>query len=239
MLDAAKASEDLKETGTTELLEKAAKDEYTPPADGRLTDAQVQMYLKVREREKVIAQVAKKELEEHAKKAEGNEKSLAGVMAGFKAIGSVADFATADIRAAADLGINTKEYTWVKEQILAASGASMQDQMAKAASAMADSAYDQMKKQYDEATDPTTKKMYGDMLAEYEKNREQMKVEQAAVDPSVAYNRQLLSKYENTLNALTQEWAKYTGSDAEAQKAMQNFTTEMEKATKQAEAGQQ
>jgi len=72
-------------------------------ADGKLTDAQVQMYLKVRDHEKAIAKVAKQELQQHADaaKKEG-EKSLAGMMEGFKSLGSAADFMTADIRAAAE-----------------------------------------------------------------------------------------------------------------------------------------
>ena len=113
--DAAAIAKDLDKRGTTDLLKEAAEDSYDPPADGKLTDAQIQMYLKVREHEKKIAEVAKKELKEHAHQAEkAGEKSLAGMMEGFKAIGSAADFATADIRAAKDLKFNSQEYLWVK-----------------------------------------------------------------------------------------------------------------------------
>src|SRR5512138_793688 len=113
--DKVSIAKELDKKGTTDLMKDVANDKYTPPADGKLTDAQVQMYLKVREHEKQIAQVAKDQLKQHdaeAKKA--GEKSLSGMMEGFKALGSVADFVTADIRAAKDLGYNTQEYLWVK-----------------------------------------------------------------------------------------------------------------------------
>jgi hypothetical protein len=74
-------SEDLQKRGTTELMKEVANDEYTAPEDGRLTEAQVQMYLKVREHEKKIAQVAKEEMKQHAEKAEKKgDQSIAGMM---------------------------------------------------------------------------------------------------------------------------------------------------------------
>src|ERR1043166_7460307 len=77
-LDKASISRDLDKRGTTDLMKQVADDKYTAPADGRLTDAQVQMYLKVREHEKAIAKVAKEEMEKHAADAKKNEKSFAG-----------------------------------------------------------------------------------------------------------------------------------------------------------------
>src|SRR5689334_17202700 len=143
-------SKDLDKRGTTDLMKEVANESYDPPQDGRLTDAQVQMYLKVREHEKKIAQVAKEELKQHAEKAdkEGN-KSLGGLMEGMKALGSAADFLTADIRAAKDLGYNTKEYIWVKQQILAASTAQMAEQFSNAMAQNFDKAYAEAKKAHD------------------------------------------------------------------------------------------
>src|SRR5688572_6149024 len=97
LADKASISKDLEKRGTTDLMKEIAKDEYNAPENGRLTEAQVQMYLKVREHEKKIAQVAKEELKQHAQKAEkAGEKSLAGLVQGFQAMGSAADFLTAD-----------------------------------------------------------------------------------------------------------------------------------------------
>ena len=136
----------------------------------------MQMYLKVREHEKDIAQVARKEAQAHADAAKkAGDKSIAGMMEGFKTMGSAADMLTADIRAAKDLGYNTQEYLWVKSQVLAASSAAMMSKMAEATNASFDSAYTQMKKSYDEAKDDQTKKMYKDMLDNYDKQRAEMK----------------------------------------------------------------
>lgn len=232
LVDQAAISKDLKSRGTTDLMKQVADDKYDPPADGRLTDAQVQMYLKVREHEKQIAEVAKKEMQQHADDAKkAGEKSLSGMMEGLKTLGSAADFATADIRAAKDLGYNTQEYLWVKGQILAASTSAMAQQMNQAMSASFDKAYADAKKAYDEAKDEQTKKMYAEVLAGYDKSRQEMK-QNTNEDPAQTYNRQLLSKYENTLNAWTQEMSKYEDKKGDVQKAADQMQKDMEKAAK-------
>ncbi|MEO8383161.1 MAG: hypothetical protein ABI779_26125 [Acidobacteriota bacterium] len=219
-IEQASISKDLDKRGTTDLMKEVANDEYTAPADGRLTEAQIQMYLKVREHEKKIAAVAKAEMKQHAQTAEkqGN-KSIGGFMEGMKALGSAADLMTADIRAAKDLGFNTQEYLWVKQQILAASTSQMAEQFSNAMSQNFDKAYQEAKKAHDEAKDETTKKLYADVMAGYDKSKQEMASQQAA-DPAVAYNKQLLGKYENVLTAFAQEVAKYEDKPGEAQKAV-------------------
>jgi hypothetical protein len=203
---------------TTDLMKQVADDKYTAPTDGKLTDAQVQMYLKVREHEKQIAQVAKQEAQQHADAAKkAGDKSLAGMIEGFKTMGSVADLVTADIRAAKDLGYNTQEYMWVKGQIMAVSTAAIGDKMAEAMNAGMEQTIAQTKKAYDEATDDATRNMYKDTLDAFEKQKQ----ESAAlkqVDPALAYNKQLVSKYESALNAFTQEMAKYADKPEDTEK---------------------
>ena len=131
-VDKASISKDLDKRGTMDLMKEVANDKYDPPKDGKLTDGQVQMYLKVREREKAIAQVARKEAEQHAKAADASgQKSIGGFIEGLKTMGSAADMFTADIRAAKDLGYNTQEYLWVKAQILAISSSAIGQKLAK------------------------------------------------------------------------------------------------------------
>ena len=220
-VDKASISKDLKERGTTDLMKEVANDSYDPPQDGRLSEVQVQMYLKVREHEKKIAQVAKAELEKHAEEAKKKgDKSLGGFMEGMKALGSAADFLTADIRAAKDLGYNTQEYLWVKQQIMAASTAEMAEQFSNAMAANFDKAYAEAKKAHDEATDESTKKLYADVLAGYDKSKQEMTSAQSE-DPAIAYNKQLLAKYENALNAFAHELSKYENKRGEAQKAVE------------------
>ena len=232
LADKSAISKDLQKRGTTDLMQEIAKDSYDPPADGRLKDSQIQMYLKVREHEKQIAQVAKEEMKKHAEKADKSKSSLAGMIQGMQALGSAADFVTADLRAAKDLGFNTQEYVWVKGQILAVSTAAMAEKFSDAMKTNFDKAYTDAKKAYDEAKDETTKKMYADVLAGYDKSRQEMQ-QQANQDPVMSYNRQLLSKYENTLNAYANELSKYEDKPGEVQKSMQEMEKKLDEAKKQ------
>lgn len=233
LADKAAIARDLQKRGTTDLMEEVAKDEYTPPADGRLTEQQVQMYLKVREHEKQIAQVAKEELKQHADSADKKgDKSIAGMMEGLKALGSAADFMTADIRAAKDLGYNTQEYLWVKQQILAASTSAMAEKFNQAMTANFDKAYAEAKKAYDEAKDEQTRKLYADVLAGYDKSRQEIQQKEQE-DPALTFNRQLLSKHENALNAYAAELSKYEDKPGEAQKSVDEMNKKLEEQKKQ------
>jgi hypothetical protein len=222
LADKAAISNDLDKRGTTDLMKEVANDKYTPPGDGRLTDAQIRMYLKVREHEKAIAQVAREEMKKHAEAADKEgKKSIGSLMEGFKAMGSAADFLTADIRAAKDLGYNTQEYLWVKGQVLGASSAAMTQKFTEAMSANFDKAYDAAKKSYDEAKDETTRKVYADILAGYDKSRQEMKSK--GEDPALTYNRELLRKYESELTAYTTELEKYEDKPGEMKKAVRKI----------------
>lgn len=234
-VEKASVEQSLKEKGVGDLMEEISKDSYEPPADGRLTEAQVQMYLKVREREVKIAQVTKDQLKERAAKAQkAGEKSIAGMVEGFKAMKDAANFLTADLRAAKELGYNTQEYMWVKGQILTASTSAMAEKAGEAINASFDQAYAQTKKAYDEAKDETTKKMYAEMLAGYDKSREEMKQQQQNADPAAAYNRQLLAKHENAINAWAKELAKWEDKPGEAQKSVDQWQKSVEDAKKNA-----
>lgn len=235
-LDEAMIAADLDKRGTTDLLKEASKDKYNAPTDGKLTDGQVQMYLKVREHETKIAEVARKELQQHAEKAKASaDQSVGGMVEGFKALGAAADVMTADIRAAKDLGYNTAEYQWVKGQILAASSARVARKITEAGSTVMDSTLQQMKKQYDATTDPAARKMLGDMMAQYEKAKPNMAA-QTDQEPAVAYNIQLLSKYENASNAIFQEYTKFGGVDSQQPTvALENWEKQMDKAVANAQ----
>lgn len=230
--DKAKISQDLSKRGTLDLMKDVANDNYTPPADGKLTDAQVQMYLKVRGHEKDIAQVAKAEAQKHAAAADkAGQKSIAGFVEGLKTMGSAADMLTADIRAAKDLGYNTQEYLWVKTQVLGISTAAMAEKLQQSMSASMDASYKQMKKAYDEAKDDQTKSMYKQMLDGYDQQRKEAAAAKAEESPALAYNRQLLSKYESALNAFAQEMSKYEDKPGDVKKSMDEFEKNVDKAT--------
>jgi hypothetical protein len=232
MLDQAKVARDLDKRGTIDVLKEASNDKYDAPQDGKLTEAQVQMYLKVRDHEKVIAQAAKEKLKAQSEKVKAaGDKSVAGMMEGLKSLNTVGEFLTADIRAAKDLGFNTAEYQWVKGQVLAASTSVMANQMSQAMNAQMEASYQQMKKAYDEAKDEQTKKMYADTLAGFEQQKKDMSSQQKDEDPALAYNRQLLSKYENALNAYASELSKYEDKPGEVKQSVEKWQQDLAKAT--------
>jgi hypothetical protein len=239
-LDKASISRDLSKHGTMDLIKDVSKDKYTAPSDGKLTDGQMQMYLKVREHEKDIAQVAKKEAQGHADAAnKAGDKSIAGMIEGFKTMSSAADMLTADIRAAKDLHYNTQEYLWVKGQVMAASTAAMMSKMSDATNASFDTAYTQMKKSYDEAKDDQSKKMYKEMLDNYDKQRADMKKESASsITPAIAYNQQLIAKYDSALGAVANELAKFEDKPGDAQKALQDMQNNADKVVADAKKAQ-
>ena len=239
LAEKAKIAKDFEKRGTIDLMKDVSKDKYDPPKDGKLTDAQVQMYLKVRQHEKDIAKVAKDQMDQHSKAADQAKHSLSGVFESIKTMQSAGEFFTADIRAAKDLGFNTQEYLWVKTQVLAASSAAMMSKMAEATNASFDSAYEQMKKSYDEAKDDQTKKMYKDMLDNYDKQRAEMKKDSAAsITPSVAYNQQLIAKYDGALNAIATEMSKWEEKPGDAQKSLDEFQKGVDKAVADAKKTQ-
>ncbi len=232
LADKASISKDLQKRGTTDLMQEIAKDSYDAPTDGRLKDSQIQMYLKVREHEKKIAQVAKEEMKQHAQQADKSKASLAGMIQGMKALGSAADLVTADLRAAKDLGYNTQEYLWVKQQILAVSTTAMAEKFNDAMKTNFDKAYTEAKKAYDEAKDEQTKKLYADVLAGYDKSKTELQ-QSVQQDPAISFNRQLLTKYENVLSAYANELEKYADKPGEVQKSMQELDKKLEEAKKQ------
>lgn len=95
--------ERLHKKSTAVVLAEAAKTEFTPPADGKLTAPQVEAFLKVEERSRKIREVA-------TKAGAAPEEAIA-----------------ADLRAAQEIGVNPKEMTWVRERVREARTARLGD----------------------------------------------------------------------------------------------------------------
>ena len=238
LADKANIAKDLEKHGTIDLMKDVSKDKYDPPKDGKLTEAQIQMYLKVRQHEKDIAKVAKDEMEKHSKAADQAKHSLSGVFEGIKTMQSAGAFFTADIRAAKDLGFNTQEYLWVKGQIMAASVTAFAEGLTNAMSAQQEAAMAQAKKAYEEAKDEQTKQMYKQMLDSYAQTVKEGKETTSAVPAEVAYNRQLLKKYDNELAAFTNELGKFENKDGEAKASVDELQKKLDEATKNAKQSQ-
>ena len=234
----AKIAQELKKSGTIDLMKDVANDKYDPPKDGKLTEAQVQMYLKVRTHEKDIAKVAKEQMEQHSKAADASKHSLSGMYEGLQTMQSAGQFFTADIRAAKDLGFNTQEYLWVKGQVMAASAAALAEGFGNAMQSQQEQAMAQTRKAYDEAKDEQTKQMYKQILDNYDKTAKESKDAAANVDPAVQYNRQLLKKYDTELAAFTNEMAKYEDKDGQAKASVDELQKKLDDAQKGAKQSQ-
>jgi hypothetical protein len=239
LADKARINNDLDKRGTVDLMKEVANDKYAPPKDGKLTESQVQMYLKVREHEKDIAKLALQKANEHAKAADASKHSLSGVMESFKTMSAAAEFATADLRAAKDLGYNTQEYLWVKGQILAVSTTAFAEQMTNAMSAQLESSRAQMQKAYDEAKDEQTKQMYKQQLDSLEQTVKEGKQATSGQDAALTYNRELLKKYDTELAAFTNEMSKYEAKDGDAKKSMDELQKKMNEAAENAKKNSQ
>ena len=231
LAEKAKIAKDLEKHGTIDLMKDVSKDKYDPPKDGKLTEAQIQIYLKVRQHEKDIAKVAKEQMDQHSKAADESKHSLSGVFESIKTIQSAGEFFTADIRAAKDLGYNTQEYLWVKGQIMAASVTAFAEGLTNAMSAQQDAYLAQTRKAYEEAKDEQTKQMYKQMLDNYTQTVKEGKEATANQDPALVYNRQLLKKYDNELAAFTNELGKYENKEGEAKQSVDELQKKLDEAT--------
>ena len=128
-------------------------------------------------------------------------------MDGIKSLGSAADFFTADVRAAQELGYNTAEYQWVKAQIMEAVGSVVSERVAEATRAAADRQAAELRRKMESAENETERNTYARILETYENNI--AGGEGKELDDSVSHNRQLLSEYEDALDTISTELSKY------------------------------
>jgi len=203
--DEASIKETLNEKGTVDVMEQVSKaPDYQPPADGHLTDGQVKTYIDVRQREQKIREVAFKNLD--AKKTQADkEKRDVGLFEAMKAMGDLADVATADLRAAQELGHNPKEYQWIKERVLEADMLQMSKAMNQQLVQGQQSLVKMLEEQKKLATDDAQR-------AELDKQITEMKqsAAEAAADstPAKEYNAGLLAKYKDEFDKLKAEDAR-------------------------------
>jgi hypothetical protein len=200
--DEASIKETLEEKGTIDVMDQVSKaPEYKAPADGKLTDRQVKMYLEVRQREQKIREVAFKELKAKGDKATGEKKEV-GMFEAMKAIGDLADVATADLRAAQELGHNPKEYQWVKERVLEAQ---MLETLRSLRGQVAESQQQilaQLERQRQDTADPLRKVEIGRQIEELKKDLEAAPAES---DPAREHNAGLVAQHKDELAKLQAE----------------------------------
>lgn len=200
--DEASIQKTLNDQGTVDVMEKVAKaPEYQPPADGHLSDPQVKMYIEVRQREHKIREVALKNLKAKGDKAKAEKKEV-GMFEAMKAMGDLADVATADLRAAQELGHNPNEYTWIKERVLEVDMLQMTKTVNKQLVQGQQSLVTMLEEQKKLVTDDAQRAELDQQIAEMKQS-----AAEAAADstPAKEYNAGLLARYKNEFDKLKAE----------------------------------
>lgn len=176
-----------------DVMEEVSKAKYTPPADGRLTEKQVEMYLAVKKREREIREESVGEMEEKAKAQE--KEGGADLEESMRSVGDVVGLTMADLRAALELGHNPKEYTWVEERVAEA-------QVAEANEVL-NERVDRNRAQYLEMLEEERKgATTGEHRAEIDRQIEEFKRRPdnaAPASPAVQHNVALLAKHKEDL----------------------------------------
>lgn len=200
--DAGRALDDM---SSADVLKRAAEDRYDAPRDGKMTDQQVQMYLKVQNRAHELRKVARERFDEQAGKAEAAEqggKKLTSIWEGMKAISKVGDLLTVDIRAAHELGFNTAEYEWVKSQVLEAT---FSHWYMDTTGSLHQQSLESLNKARAEATDANLQSLLDQQIGNIEqavREEQERAAEEAREKPGLTENVQLLKKYRAELDAL-------------------------------------
>jgi hypothetical protein len=181
--DRAAIQERLRAKGTAEVMREAAAARYTPPADGRLSDAQVRMYLQVRERESRIREAA-------AHAASGNA-AAPGDASGM--------LAAADLRAAQELHVNSKEYAWVRARVADAQAAATNLALYQKMTAGREQLLAHMQRDLDAETDPARREAATREIADWKRG---LAGGEPAISPAERANVALLVRYREPLARL-------------------------------------
>lgn len=175
--DRAAIQERLRGKGSAEVIRAAAAARYEPPADGRLTAAQVRMYLEVRERESRIREAAAAEPQ--------RRREAAG--------------AAADLRAAQELRVNPKEYTWVRDRVLEAETAATTQALYQRMAAGREQLLARMRRDKDAQTDPERRSAAERQIEDWKRG---LQAAEPAMTPAVRANVALLARYREPLALL-------------------------------------
>lgn len=200
--DEAAVEERLDETGTLDVVEWAAEADYEAPADGKLSEEQVEMYVAVQQRAARIRQVARQRMEEHTGGEEENKEI--GLAAAMRAFSDLGDVVTAELRAAHELGENPAEYQWVVARItearLAAVGDEARSSFARAGGEMLAALEQQLAESDDEAQREALRERIAELrdgLAEQE---------EAALSEAQRHNLALYAEHRERIETAAREY---------------------------------
>ncbi len=203
--DEAAIQKGVHENGTARLMDEVAKaPDYHPPADGQLTEAQVKMYFDVRQREQKIREVAFKDLKDQGSAFVESLKTVGDQPDTAK----IADIATADLRAAQELGFNPKEYQWVKERVLEARMLETTRALAQQVAQSRQQVLALFEQRLQEAKDPVERAEAERQIAELQRNEGSAPAASGTpedTDPVRQHNADLLARFKDDFARLQAE----------------------------------
>ncbi len=162
-------------------LSRAAepRDVYRPPADGRVTAAQVEMFLSVLDRVRLDLK--------------GEKPTPAG---------DPLSTVSADVAAARARGVNVEEFLWVKERVLEAEAATMTVRLNASALAMLEKTLADLKARRADAADEGSRKLLAEQTAQFEAEAERVRRESKVRESdAVRSNMKTLEPYRSRLAA--------------------------------------
>jgi hypothetical protein len=166
---------------TSAPLSRAAepRDVYRPPADGRVTAAQVEMFLSVLDHVRLDLRGAPP-------------------TPGGDPLSSV----PADVAAAQARRVNVEEFLWVKERVLEAEAATMTARLNASALTMLEKTLSDLKARRADAADEGSRKLLAEQTAQFEAEAERVRRESKVRESdSVRSNMKTLEPYRSRLAA--------------------------------------
>ncbi len=205
------------ETEFDQVMNEVADDNYTPPADGRLTEAQIEMYIAVKKRETELLEAGASQANARVEQLEqAEDDSMRGAVRALAASKALADYVSSDLRAAHELGVNTAEYEWVRDTLLETAAQSMLDDIHTTLKQQQAQALHELTSARDAATDPALRDHYASAIAELEaeiQSEERQRQHEAADLAAMRHNQGLLERHAEQLNVVEAELKKWTMLD--------------------------
>jgi hypothetical protein len=161
------------------LSRAETRDVYRPPADGRVTAAQVETYLSILDRVRLDLRGARP-----------------------TPSGDPLTTVPADVAAARARGVNVEEFLWVKERVLEADAASMTVRLNAAALALIEKTLGDLRARRADAADEGSRKLVAEQIAQFEAEAERIRREAKLREPdSVRTNMKTLEPFRARLAA--------------------------------------
>jgi hypothetical protein len=164
------------------LSRAETRDVYRPPANGRMTVAQVETYLSILDRVRLDLRGARP-----------------------TPAGDPLTTVPADVAAARGRGVNVEEFLWVKERVLEADAAAMTARLNASALALLEKTLGDLKARRADAADDGSRKLLAEQTAQFEAEADRIRRESKLREPdSVRTNMKTLEPFRARL-AATQE----------------------------------